>query len=183
MRISKPACGLVVQVIEEVLERAYAKQFLTEYDVQSWIFMRLADRLQIDSQDCLLGLHCQTQFLKDEADFGFIPDLAVFNLDEYSVKPDGTLYGKKGCTIWGDSILVEIKLYRGHRPFRKRAALKDIQKLADVRHRHYLEGLYYPIFVLVCRRSVSPELIQEIQQFADSNEVLFVWGTIRSETN
>lgn len=181
MRVSTESRDAVVRTIEEVLEGAHAKQFLTEYDVQSWVFIRLVGQLGIGTIGSQLGLHCQTQFLKDEADFGFIPDLAVLNLDEYSVERDGTLYGKKGCTIWGDSILIEIKLHRGHRPFRKRDALKDIQKLADVRHRHYQQGGYYPIFVLACRRHPSPEIIQEIQQFADGTGVRFVWRPIRTE--
>jgi len=147
----------------------------------SWLFMALVNRLGIGIAGSEVGLHCQTQFLKDAADFGFIPDLAIFNLNEYSIHPDGALYGKKGCTIWGDSILIEIKLHRGHRPFRIREALKDIQKLADVRRRHYQHGLYFPVFVLACRIEPSAEMIQEIQRFADGNDVRFVWRRIRGE--
>lgn len=181
MRVSTQSRDVVVQTIEEVLQRAHAKQLLTEYDLQSWVFIALAKQLQIDSPDSLLGLHCQSQFLKNDANFGFVPDLTVLNLDEYSIAPDGTLYGKKGHTIWGDSILIEIKLHRGHRPFRKRDALKDIRKLADVRHRHYQQGHYFPIFVLACRLQLPAEMIPEIQRFADGNDVRLVLSTIRSE--
>jgi len=177
MRISEQCFQVVSNTISEVLSFGSddPKMFLTEHDLQAWIFRELVTKLEICGDGSDLGVHCQARFLDSDQLLLIEPDVAIFNRDEYTIGTDGALTNRKGFTFWGACILVEIKLVRGCRKLALLDALFDINKLHLIRELHYSnEGEnyeYHPIFVLFSRPTLSDDDRRVVTAYASSKGV------------
>jgi hypothetical protein len=177
MRISEHSSQIVKDTIKKVLSLGTEdpKRFLTEHDLQAWIFRELVADLGIGSSGSHMGIHCQPRFLDSEKLLLIEPDIAMFNLDEYTIGSDGSLTGRKGFTFWGASILVEIKLVRGCRSISLLDALFDIDKLSLIRELHYCDQdesyEYYPIFVLFSRPTLPADARRKLEKHAANKRV------------
>lgn len=149
----------VEQAVRRVCVRAQSDSnlIITEGDLQSRIFAELVgDERIIES-----GAHVHTQinYLKRNGKLGLVPDIVLLAPNAYSVDEDGALHERKGYTVWGSSIAIELKLLRAHRKddFIK-SVTEDIKKLKGIRDQHYQNYLEYQFFaasVVFCRQPLS----------------------------
>ena len=187
MRISKDCFDIVRESIKEVLLLGSQdpKKLLTEHDLQAWIFRDLVTKLDIADTKSNLGVHCQTRFLDSNRLLQIEPDIAIFNSDEYTIEADGALTKRKGYTLWGSAILVELKLVRGCRKVALLDAMFDIDKLNLIRDLHYSNPEdtceYYPLFVLFSRPTLAEADRQRLEEYAISKEVSILLADVNQE--
>lgn len=188
MRISKECFDIVKGAVEDVLSQGFEcpRKFLTEHDLQAWIFRELIAKLNMSMADSVLGIHCQTRFLDSDRLLHLEPDIAIFNSDEYTIEPDGALTKRKGYTFWGSSILIEIKLLRGCRKIALLDSILDIDKLSLIRELHYsAEGQleeYHPVFVLFSRPTLTHSDRRVLEEHAKSKNVSILLADAKQES-
>ena len=180
MRVSEQCFQVVCRTIEEVLSFGSEdpKKFLTEHDLQAWIFRKLVSKLEVAQVESGLSVHCQARFLDSNQRLLIEPDIAIFNHDEYTIGTDGALTNRKGFTFWGACILVEIKLDRGCRTLNLSDAFYDIDKLQLIRELHYSNEEenheYHPVFVLFSRTALSDEDRRLLTEHAFSKRIKII---------
>lgn len=187
MRISENCLQGVKCAIKEVFSngRKDPKKFLTEHDLQAWIFRELVTKLDISAGQNL-GIHCQTRFLDQNNNLLLEPDIAIFNQDEYTIGSNGSLTNRKGYTFWGAAILIEIKLIRECRRLPLYKALADIEKLAQIRELHYSIDTenheYYPLFVLFSKSPLSEQERMTLKERAQKRAVTLLLEDAQQQT-
>ncbi len=145
--------------VERVFQRYQEnhKLVVTEADLQSWIFVELANDAEISRSE--IHIHSQIDYINNDGFLACRPDIVLLPTGAYSVTSDGELYDRKGYTVYGDSIAIEIKFIRSHRNDDPVLKIKeDIDKLKAIRDRHYQCDKVYKFFaasVVLCRRRLS----------------------------
>jgi hypothetical protein len=160
----------VRRAVERVCQRAQEdrKLVVTEGDLQSWIFVELAEVSTIRESD--VHVHMQINYLKDDDSLGHVPDIVLLPSSAYSVNPDGGLYDRKGYTVWGSSIAIELKLLRSHRSDGFTISVKeDFVKLQRIRDRHYTpdrDHRFYAASVVLCRQHLPEDDVANLREAA-----------------
>ncbi len=153
---------------------------LTEADLQSWIFYCLQNDLeQAGSGDLCtgdVGVHCNVAFLDEgKSQLNKRPDIILLDKKEYSSNSSGALYKRKGFTVWGSAIMIEIKLCRGIScSSRKlRSWKEDIKKLSKLGEAHFSnrEESFFPLFVALCKERIPRSLEDGLADYASDKGV------------
>ncbi|OYQ63348.1 hypothetical protein B9G53_17390 [Pseudanabaena sp. SR411] len=159
------------------------KMVLTEADLQAWIFHHLLYDLRKESgwgdktNSKQIGIHCNPSLLGEAYLLTKVPDIIILDKQTYDVNPSGSLYSRKGYTLWGSSIIIlELKLFRTNHSESQKIIewKKDINKLKDLRMQHYppdSPNKFFPTFVLLGKQNISVETVDQIKQYSIDNEV------------
>ncbi|NUN66124.1 hypothetical protein HCU40_15510 [Pseudanabaena biceps] len=159
------------------------KMVLTEADLQAWIFHHLLHDLRKESgwddetNSKKIGIHCNTYLLNEEYQLRKVPDIIILDKQAYDVDPSGSLYSRKGYTLWGSSIIIlELKLFRTNHSESQKIVewKKDIDKLMNLRMQHYPRdspNKFFPTFVLLGKQNISVETVDQIKQYSIDNKV------------
>jgi hypothetical protein len=184
--ISEELFDKVIKCIDKFCKKALkpnnTKMVLTEGDLQAWIFHHLVCDLRKESgwgyktDGKQIGIHCNPSFLNTDDKLRNIPDVVILDKQEYSVESTGDLYPRKGYTLWGSSIMLELKLFRTiHSETEKLEEWKqDINKLVRLRANLYPPNnpeKFFPAFVLLAKKNISTPKFDEIEQYATDNNV------------
>jgi hypothetical protein len=201
MQVSSPSSAINEELFKRVIatvnsfrdkwQNSNHINLLTEADMQAWMFHYLLSDLCSDATDDAEGdaskicIHCCTPYLDDKLRDGGnlrkVPDITILDRREYSIDPQSELFSRKGFTVWGSAIMLEIKL---HRPIYSTAALMsnwkaDIDKLSGIRRAHFggdLGERFFPLFVIFSRQSLSSQEADDIDGYASNNDVAIVRG-------
>lgn len=152
----------------KAIKTGNTKMVLTEADLQAWIFHHLLHDLRKESgwgdktNSKQIGIHCNP-YLLDEAYFlKKAPDIIILDKQAYDVDSSGSLYSRKGYTLWASSIIIlELKLFRNNHRESQDLIEKwkeDIDKLMNLRTQHYprdSRNKFFPTFVLLGKK-ISP---------------------------
>jgi hypothetical protein len=177
-KITPELFARVRDAVERVCQRAQKDRMLivTEADLQSWIFVELTKDSAIC--DCDVYVHTQINYLKEEDCLGHVPDIVLLPSSSYSVNPDGGLHDRKGYTIWGSSIALELKLLRSHRRDGFILSVKeDLAKLKCIRERHYNFEQVHKFFaasVILCRQHLSASDVAQLRM-ASAEAKVEIW--------
>jgi hypothetical protein len=185
--VNKKLFSKVIKSINKFCTKAIntdnAKMVLTEADLQAWIFHCLLHdlRKEISFGDETnikkIGIHCNTYLLDEEDMLRKVPDIIILDNQAYDVNPSGTLYSRKGFTLWRSStIILELKLFRTiHSESQHINGWKDdIDKLAHLRRLHYpqdSENELFPAFVLLGKRNIPVETVDQIKRYCKDKKV------------
>ena len=166
----------VMEVVHDVCNTALdnPKLILTEADIQSHLFASLLNLRQVT--DGNVSVHSELNFLKDERTLGHKPDLILLQKNEFCIDSEGELIDRKGYTIWGSSIALELKFFRESSTlYYLRSVITDIEKLANIKEQHYTEQDYYffGASVLLCRRTPPANVLSEINQKSIEKNIPF----------
>jgi hypothetical protein len=153
---------------------------LTEADLQSWTFYRLISDLEELGQGRVgageAGLHCNIAFLDQiNGNLSMRPDVVLLDKKEYSANSSGELHRRKGYTLWGSSIMIEIKLLRAN--MQASSALEswkqDLDKLRDLYDSLYSYGQaqFFPLFLLHCKKQMAEYDSYCLKQYASGKGV------------
>ena len=142
--------------VERVCQRAQNDHTLvvTEADLQSWLFVELVNDRTIRQSD--VHIHTQINYLKEDDSLGHVPDIVLLPSSAYSVDPDGEMHNRKGYTVLGSSIAIELKLLRSHRRDGfVHSVEEDLSKLKCIRELHYTldhAHRFFAVSVVLCRQ-------------------------------
>lgn len=165
----------VKSTVENVCRRAQNDSMLivTEADLQAWIYTELVKNPKI--QESCIHVHSQINYLKKNGRLGNIPDIVLLPSDAYGVDAGGNLHDRKGYTIWGSSIAIELKLLRDHRSDGfVHSVKKDIAKLKFIRDQHYAMTNVYSFFaasVILCRQTLADIHVARLHEIAAKAEI------------
>jgi hypothetical protein len=158
-----------------------SKMILTEKDLQARIVAQLLRDLgaKYGSTDGSMldkiGIHCELSFMHN-GQLRLYPDIAILDTQGYSVDRNGELYQRKGYTVWGNAILIELKLRKSQSSGRSGLDSweKDIDKLSGM----LSNGTYsdpdstmFPLFVLFSRGAMDSGLCDEIARYGSDRGV------------
>ena len=162
---------------QKVIEPCNSQMILTEGDLQAWIFHDLLCNLEKEynledeTNSKAIGIHCNPRFLNISEHLRIEPDIVILDKTEYDVYRLGASYSSKGFTMWGSSIMLELKLFRTihyenqHIHYWK----KDIDKLINLEKNLYQpekQEQLFSAFVLVGKKSISEDKFKEIEKYA-----------------
>ena len=168
---------------KKAIKTGNTKLVLTEADLQAWIFHHLLYDLRKESgwgektNSKQIGIHCNPYLLGEAYMLTKIPDIIILDKQAYDVDSSGSLYSRKGYTLWGSStIILELKMFRTiHRESQEIDKWKkDIDKLMDLRMQHYPRdspNKFFPTFVLLGKQNISVETVDQIEQYSIANKV------------
>jgi hypothetical protein len=165
----------VRHAVERVCQHAQEdlKQIITEGDLQSWIFVELVKDHSILASG--VHVHSQINYLKEDSSLGHLPDIVLLPSSAYSVDSSGELHDRKGYTVRGSSIAIEIKLLRSHRRDGFVSSVEeDLAKLKRIRDQHYAHDEFHRFFaasVVLCRQHLSDDDITQLQDYAIGSEI------------
>ena len=167
---------------KKVIKPCNSKMILTEGDLQAWIFHDLLCNLEKEynledeTNSKAIGIHCNPRFLNISEHLRIEPDIVILDKTEYDVYRLGALYSSKGFTMWGSSIMLELKLFRTihyenqHIHYWK----KDIDKLRNLKDNLYpreKQEQLFSAFVLVGKKIISKDKFKEIEKYAKDGGV------------
>lgn len=167
--------------VERVCQRAQNDHTLvvTEADLQSWIFVELVNDRTIRQSD--VHVHTQINYLKDNDSLGHVPDIVLLPSSAYSVDPNGELHDRKGYTVSGSSIAIELKLLRSHRRDGfVHSVEEDLAKLKCIRDRHYTfdqAHMFFAASVVLCRQPLFDDEMAQLRKAAAESAIeLWIFG-------
>lgn len=168
----------------KAIKTGNTKMVLTEADLQAWIFHHLQYDLRKESgwgdktNSKQIGIHCNPSLLDEANLLRKAQDSTILDKHAYAVDSSGSLYPRKGYTLWGSSIIIlELKLFRNNHRESQDLIEKwkeDIDKLMDLRIQHYPQdsrNKFFPTFVLLGKQKISVETVDQIKQYSIDNKV------------
>jgi len=165
----------VEQAVARACRRAQQdpKLVITEGDLQSHIFAELIGDQGVRESGAYV--HNQINYLKEDGRLGLVPDIVLLDPDSYSVDENGALHDRKGYSVWGSSIAIELKLLRSNRSNGfVDGVLDDIAKLKRIRAQHYTNDTihrYFAASVVLCRQDLSREGVEQLREAAADSEI------------
>ena len=145
------------------------KLIITEGDLQSLVFTELVHDPEILDRE--IDVHNQINYLKENGALGNLPDLVLLPPNAYSVDTNGELHDRKGYTVWGSSIAVQLKLLRSHRHDGFLESVEDdFNKLKQIRQSHYNQDPDHSFFgavAVLCRQRLSTDAVNRLGLYAD----------------
>jgi len=166
----------VVRVLKQVLVEVCNNPIsaLTEADLQAIAHHQLGADLS-SREGSRFAVHAEMPFRNWSEHLKRRPDLTVIETSALSTEVTSEFYPRKGFTYKGSSILIELKLCRGHEPIALSDLKEDIRKLADLERHLYSDPqedtMCDLIFVYLSKSAISEEEQQELEVYARANGV------------
>ena len=145
------------------------KLIITEGDLQSLVFTELVRDPGILDRE--IDVHNQINYLKENGALGNLPDIVLLPPSAYSVDADGELHDRKGYTVWGSSIAIQLKLLRSRRQNGFIESVEeDFDKLKQIRESHYNQDAVHNFFgavTVLCRQRLATDEVNRLRLYAD----------------
>ena len=163
--------GVVRDAVARVCRRGQVepKLIITEGDMQSLVFSEVFRDPGILDRE--IDVHNQINYLKENGALGNLPDIVLLPPSAYSVDTNGELHDRKGYTVWGSSIAIQLKLLRSHRHDGFIESVKEyFDKLKQIRGSHYSQDSDHNFFgavTVLCRKRLSTDTVSRLRLYAD----------------